>query len=440
MATVDELCRSYLDLKWHFDPAAASAAGVVAEDHRLGRFDRDGVRTYVAALRSVTGAIEALDVDDLQDEIDRTALLGELRITIARWEHEKPHVRNPSLWLSHLFTAVGRVLHRSDATPGTKATALLARFKEVPAFLEAARATIDAPASIFVDTALGQLGGGGELIAQAAGAMAAESPALAEEMSVSAKAALEALAGFGHALRDDIEPSDDPHAFAVGEEQFARRLHYEHALASEAPVLWRYGTHLQDEIEVELTALAAQLGGGSWRDLVERLRPQMPAAGAAAVPADVPQGLSYVRRHITTPVMVEGQQLFRDEVRAESGDPATPEARLLRLADLRWRAACIVLDVGLHTRGMTPAEAVNYLTDHLPMDRRTAEAEIRRYCAAPTYPLAAAVGRRDLLALREAYRERAGSGFSEQRFQDEIRRYGGIPISLARWGMGLGGE
>ena len=39
MASVDDLCRSYLDLKYNFDPAAASSAGLVSHDSRLGRFD-----------------------------------------------------------------------------------------------------------------------------------------------------------------------------------------------------------------------------------------------------------------------------------------------------------------------------------------------------------------------------------------------------------------
>ena len=46
------------------------------------------------------------------------------------------------------------------------------------------------------------------------------------------------------------------------------------------------------------------------------------------------------------------------------------------------------------------------------MERRNAEAEVRRYCAYPTYQLSYAVGRRELLRLRDAYRERAGAAFS----------------------------
>ena len=67
------------------------------------------------------------------------------------------------------------------------------------------------------------------------------------QLQQAAGEALEALKRFGAALRDEIEPAADPHAFAIGEEQFSRRLHHEHALVSGAPELWRYGLHLQEE-------------------------------------------------------------------------------------------------------------------------------------------------------------------------------------------------
>jgi uncharacterized protein (DUF885 family) len=86
---------------------------------------------------------------------------------------------------------------------------------------------------------------------------------------------------------------------------------------------------------------------------------------------------------------------------------------------------------------MTQSEAVDYMVEHLPIERASAEAEVRRYCAWPTYQLCYAVGRRELLRLRDAYRERAGASFQPKRFHDELLGYGGIPVSLARWGMEL---
>ena len=137
---------------------------------------------------------------------------------------------------------------------------MLERLESVPAFLETARRTIDEPPSVFVDQALIMLGGGGQLLVQVVAQTGQEEPALRDRLQAAGEKALESLTRFGTALRDEIEPSPDPLAFAIGEEQFARRLHYEHALVAGAPELWRYGLHLQEEAEEQLRALAAEMG------------------------------------------------------------------------------------------------------------------------------------------------------------------------------------
>ncbi|MGH7579324.1 MAG: DUF885 domain-containing protein [Gemmatimonadales bacterium] len=536
MASVDDLCRSYLDLKYQFDPSAASSAGLVSHDPRLGRFDAETTREHLSALRSVAGAIEELEPDDLQSEVDRTALLGEIRSTVFRLEHERPHARNPAFWLSHALQGLYAILSRRNGAMAVRAPAALERLKAIPAFLDAARDTLDEPPAVFVDTALGMLGGGGELVVQLVSVLDGEAPELRPELQKAAGEALEALRRFGAALRDEIEPAADPHAFAVGEDQFSRRLHHEHALVAGAPELWRYGLHLQEETEAALVELARRMDGRPWRDLVEDLRadapeteslltvyraeldrahafvedrglvsiprepvdvvptpgfmlalvpfaayepppiflahqtgrfyvtspdPSLPPEAQArqrrghcrhAIPAMVAheaypghhlqlvtaQGLpSQVRRHVWTPVMVEGWALYCEQLMDESGYYTDDQARLFQLVNLLWRAIRIVLDVGLHTRGMSPAEAVDYMVEHLPIERSNAEAEVRRYCAWPTYQLCYAVGRRELLRLRDAYRERAGAAFEPKRFHDELLAYGGIPVALARWGMEL---
>jgi Bacterial protein of unknown function (DUF885) len=536
LTSVDDLCRSYLDLKFHFDPAAASAAGLISEDGRLGRFDSETAREHLSALRAVSGAIEEVDPDDLQTEIDRTALLGEIRSTVFRLEHERPHVRNPGFWLSHLFQALYTLLIRREPEPAARVPAVLARLKAAPAFIDAARSTIDNPPSVFVDTALGMLGGGGELIAQVVRVFSGVAPDLAGELERAGEEALKSLLGFGAALRAEIDVSPDPQAFAIGEEQFSRRLHQEHALIAGPGELWRYGQHLQEEVTRQIVELAAQLGSRAWRELVEELREDTPPpdqlltayrneverAGQfvrerdlvampdgevdvvttpayllalvpfaayepppiylrqrtgrfyvtqpdSALPPDIvaqqrrahcrhaipvmvahevypghhlqlvtKEGLaSEVRRHIWTPIMVEGWALYAEQLMEEAGYYSLAEVRLFRLVNLLWRAIRVILDVGLHTRGMTPAQATDYMVEHLPIERRNAEAEVRRYCAWPTYQLCYAVGHRELLRLREAYRERHGAGVGLRQFHDELMRYGGMPVSLARWGMDL---
>ncbi len=538
MTAVDDLCRSYLDLKYHFDPASASAAGLIAQDARIGSFDIESIRTHVAALRSLTGAVEELDPAELQEEIDRTALLGEMRTTIFRLEHERPHIRNPGFWLSHLLQGLYTLLSRHEPDFPNRVPAVLARLEAAPAFLDRARETIDAPAPVFVDTTLSMLGGGGQLITEIVAAFATAAPVAADPLKQAGQSALQALVTFGTALRRDIEPSQDPQSFAIGEDQFARRLQHEHALMSGGPELWRYGMRLQEEVTAEIVALAARLDQRPWREVVDGLRNDAPPADQLltsyrqeidratnfvleydlvtmpdapldvvptpaflaglvpfaayepppiylkdrtgrfyvtapdpslppeifaqqrrghcryGIPAMVTheaypghhlhlvsmQGLpSEVRRHIWSPVMVEGWALYCEQLMDEKEYYAGDQARLFQLVNLLWRAVRIVLDVGLHTRGMTPAEAVEYMVEHLPIERASAEAEVRRYCAWPTYQLCYAVGRRELLRLRDAYIEREGSAYRARRFHDELMSYGGLPVSMASWGMGLAG-
>lgn len=143
------------------------------------------------------------------------------------------------------------------------------------------------------------------------------------------------------------------------------------------------------------------------------------------------------RRELQTPASLEGWAHYCETLMEESGFIASAEERLFAAWHLLWRALRIRLDVGLHTRKMTRVEAERVLVDELGMDAERATAEVRRYCAMPTYQLCYAIGRRDILALREDYRHARGAEFSLMRFHDDLLRYGALPIALARWGMGL---
>src|SRR5215510_15138941 len=81
MSATEDLYRSYLDLRWHFDPAAASATGVTTLDNRLGSFDAESMRTHLSAFKAMATAVEQLEIDETEEEIDRTAFLDEIRIT-----------------------------------------------------------------------------------------------------------------------------------------------------------------------------------------------------------------------------------------------------------------------------------------------------------------------------------------------------------------------
>ncbi|MGH7590132.1 MAG: DUF885 family protein, partial [Gemmatimonadales bacterium] len=326
-----------------------------------------------------------------------------------------------------------------------------------------------------------------------------------------------AVRDFAATLAADTAPSADPAAFAVGEDEFDHRLHFEHALHASAPELWRWGQRALDEqTEVLRQASDRVEQGTDPRQLAARLRRERPAGadrqldflravararrfvddrGLLLAPAgdvrllDTPEFLrsmvpiasyeaptvvyltpdgaiardelvhvalrevcpgrhlhqahaaglhSDVRRLVSTPVSVDGWALYATDLMYRAGFAESAEEEFFHQVAMLHATALVLIDVGLHTRGMTPVEAITLLMDRLPLDRTMALAEVRRVAGWPTYGLAAAVGGREILQLHDAWRARAGSAAPIRDFHQALLGFGGLPVSLARWGMDLG--
>jgi hypothetical protein len=531
--TFDGLVESYLDLLWNMDPVAATAAGVARYDGRLGAYDAEDVQRYLAALKSIGGSLEACEVESLDDEVDRTALLGEIRTSIHRFEHEQHHVRNPVFWVSHLLEGLHLLLAFSTRPREERAIAAASRLREIPSFLATAQATLRECPRVFVETASQVAAQGFTLVDAVERELApGDDPAFPRTCAD----ARSSLAEFFTYLEDFLNGSGTGE-FAIGEEAFNFRLHYQHALRSTAPELWRYGLHLVEEVEQEVADLARAIDAATpWQDVVARLREDHPSGRdlvdayreqmerARRFVADrklvtIPEGnldvvatppflrplipfaayqppgafaadrtgafyvtppaatagtaerdrllrdhsthelcstalhegypghhLQFltahaqprlVRKVIGTAVTIEGWALYCEEMMGEEGFYRSPEERLFQKVALLWRACRVVVDVGLHTRGMSFEEAVDLLVDRVHFERANAEAEVRRYCGEPVYQLSYAVGRRELLGLRSAYRRARGNDFTLREFHDTVLRFGGLPVSLIRWGLGL---
>jgi uncharacterized protein (DUF885 family) len=537
VGTLRELERSYFDLRWHMDPVAATQAGVTAYDDRYGEYTVPALAAHLAALKSLATALEETTSDVLDDEIDRTALLNEIRVALRVYEVERPQARSPEFWLSHLLGGLHHLLLRADRGPEARAAALAARLEQAPRLLEEARATLTEPVRVFAETGLRIAEGGLALIRQAAAVEGAHAPALAARLEAAGDAAAGALAGFTHDLERWTETGSEH--FAVGEDGLNFRLHYEHALRDTAPELWRYGHRLKEEVQAELSERARRLDAKTqWPDLVDRLRAEHPTADelVAAYTAEmrrarefvvahdlvpVPEAplevvptpafmrpvipfaaydspgayspnrtgwfyvtvpdpalpaarrermlrdhcryelavtalhegfpghhlhlvqaqaqASHVRKNLATPLTIEGWALYCEDMMAEQGFYAKEEERFFQRVHLLWRAVRVLLDVGLHTRGMTIEQAVDMMVHDLHLERSNAEDEVRRYCATPGYQLCYAVGRRELLRLREDFHAARKRAFTLRAFHDAILPYGGLSVTLMRWGLGLGG-
>src|SRR5213078_118341 len=84
------------------------------------------------------------------------------------------------------------------------------------------------------------------------------------------------------------------------------------------------------------------------------------------------QQRSETRKNVWTPVTVEGWALYCEDMMGEEGFYRSEEEQFFQRVHLLWRAARVLLDVGLHTRGMTFAQAVDQLVTHVNVERSNA--------------------------------------------------------------------
>src|SRR5216117_2259671 len=267
--------KSFFDLYWHMDPVAATQAGVPGHDDRYGRFSPAALAPHLAALKSIALALEAANASDLEEEIDRTALLNEIRVTLRRFEKLKPQAKNPEFWLSHLLGGLHHLLLSADRTPAEKAVAAIGRLEDIPAFLDDLRATLEEPVRAFVETAVRMTEGGRLLVKELATALGSQAPMHAARLTSAAEEAHKALHSFDANLERWLEMGSEQ--YAIGEDAFNFLLHYQHALRDTAPELWRYGLRLKEEIEQDLVRLATRLDGRPWPELVDKLRGDHPS-------------------------------------------------------------------------------------------------------------------------------------------------------------------
>jgi uncharacterized protein (DUF885 family) len=130
-------------------------------------------------------------------------------------------------------------------------------------------------------------------------------------------------------------------------------------------------------------------------------------------------------------LFIEGWAFYCEELMEQLGYIAEPVQRLGRLTDQLWRAARIILDVSLHTKGMPVEEAVQFLVAKCRLEPSNALAEVRRYTSSPTQPQSYLMGKIAILELVEAYR-RANPGRSLKQMHDAILACGSLPPKLMR--------
>ena len=150
------------------------------------------------------------------------------------------------------------------------------------------------------------------------------------------------------------------------------------------------------------------------------------------------KGLPVFRRFLWYGAYGEGWAHYCETLGNELGVYNDKYQYFGHLSDGIHRAIRLVVDIGLHSKGMSREEAIKYMMDHELITEGDATAEIERYMAIPGQALSYKIGQMAISAERKHYTEQMGAKFNIASFHDEVLKDGCVPLNilhekLAEW-------
>jgi uncharacterized protein (DUF885 family) len=140
--------------------------------------------------------------------------------------------------------------------------------------------------------------------------------------------------------------------------------------------------------------------------------------------------LPLVRRVIPFTAYAEGWGLYAERLADEMGLYSDDLARLGMLSMDSMRAARLVVDTGLHAKGWSRQQVVDYLRATTANPEAEIQTETDSYIAAPGQALGYMVGRLEIQRLRAQAQRILGDRFDIRSFHDTVLGNGSLPLTV----------
>ena len=141
-------------------------------------------------------------------------------------------------------------------------------------------------------------------------------------------------------------------------------------------------------------------------------------------------GLPKFRTQYFYGAYAEGWGLYAEALAKEMGFFTDPYSEMGRLSGEMWRAIRLVVDTGIHAKGWTEQQSVDYFLANSPMAEGAVRSEVRRYFVWPGQATTYKIGMLTLQRLRDDARGNLGTRFDYRAFHDVVLGGGSLPLPV----------
>jgi uncharacterized protein (DUF885 family) len=131
-----------------------------------------------------------------------------------------------------------------------------------------------------------------------------------------------------------------------------------------------------------------------------------------------------------TTAFIEGWALYAETLGYEMGFYDDPWNRYGTLQDEQLRAMRLVVDTGIHAKGWTRQQAIDFMMANSGMTNTEVVAEVERYIAIPSQALAYKTGALAIQRLRQQAEDALGDKFDIKAFHAQVLGTGGLPLAV----------
>ncbi|MFL6254697.1 MAG: DUF885 family protein [Pyrinomonadaceae bacterium] len=268
-ARVAQIADAYLRDYFAFNPTEATAAGLHEFDSKLEARDASTVAAETRRLRGALAELARVPEWRLSPEAryDYLVLASHARAQLLELEDVRMWRRDPNVYNRLVSSGVDNILKRAYSSVEQRLPAVLARERQIPRLLAEARINLDNPPRIYTETAVAQVAGSVAFFERVvpqmferAGGSQLDAARRAEFHEANAQAAA-ALRSFHEWLEQDLLPRSNGD-FALGAENFRKKLLYEEMVETPLPALLREGEGQLRETQDQMRAVAEEIAPG----------------------------------------------------------------------------------------------------------------------------------------------------------------------------------